>query len=507
MNEVLRMEGITKSFSGIPANDDINISLNKDEILSLLGENGAGKTTLMNVLCGLYAPDSGKIYINGEEVNISSPLKAIKYGIRMIHQHFMLIPEMTVIENIILGSEPRKGLKVDMDLARKDILDLNKFYNFAIDLDSYVKHLSVGQQQRVEILRAVYKKFTILILDEPTTVLTSQESKELFKMLKMFSKEGKSIIFISHKLKEVMAISDRITVLRKGKVVDTLPASKANEKLLGELMVGREVIFKIDKGENRKLSNEPFFKVDCLNVRSIRNQLSVKNVSFNISGEEILGIGGVDGNGQIGLVEAITGVSFSINSGHIYLDGEEITGKSPSLLYKKGLCHIPQDRRARGLVCDFTIWENLLLRKYEHKPFSNFGFINKKLVQSYAEELIEKYDIRATNCRLQVSKLSGGNQQKVILARELADNPRVIIAMNPTSGLDVGAREFVYNILLEARNAGAAILLVSTELQEVLTLCDYMAVMYEGEMSNIFKPEEVDISTIGKMMGGIKCNV
>ena len=506
MNEVLKMEGITKSFSGILANDDINISLNKGEILSLLGENGAGKTTLMNILYGLYVFDSGKIYINGEEVNISSPLKAIEVGIMMIHQHFMLIPEMTVTENLILGSEPRKGIKIDVDLARKNILDLCKRYNFAIDPNSYVKYLSVGQQQRVEILKALYKNFAILILDEPTSVLTPQESKELFKMLKTFSKEGKSIIFISHKLNEVMAISDRIAVLRKGKVVGTLPTSKASEKLLAELMVGREVISKIDKGENRKLFNEPFLKVDRLKVCKNRDQLAVKDVSFNISRGEILGIAGVDGNGQVELVQAITGIS-CVESGHIYIDGEEITGKSPSLLYEKGLCHIPQDRRVRGLVCDFTIWENLLLRKYEHKPFSNFGFINKKLAQSYAEEVIEKYDIRTTNCKLQISKLSGGNQQKVVLARELADNPSVIISMNPTSGLDVGAIEFVQNCLLKARNAGAAILFISTELQEILTLSDYMAVMYEGEISNIFKAEEVDINTIGKMMGGVKYNV
>jgi len=506
MKEVLKMEGITKSFSGTLANDDINISLNKGEILSLLGENGAGKTTLMNILYGLYTFDSGKIYINGEEVNISSPLKAIDFGIIMIHQHFMLIPEMTVTENVILGSEPRKGLKIDMNLARKNILDLCKHYNFTIDPNSYVKYLSVGEQQRVEILKAIYKNFNILILDEPTSVLTPQESKELFKMLKTFSKEGKSIIFISHKLKEVMAISDRIIVLRKGKVIDTLPAKKTSGKLLAKLMVGREVIFRFDKGENRKLFNEPFFKVINLKVRKNKDQLAVKDISFNISRGEILGIAGVDGNGQLELVQAITGMS-SLESGHIYLDGEEITGKSPSFLYEKGLCHIPQDRRARGLVFDFTIWENLLLRKYEHKPFSNFGFINKKLAKSYAEELVEKYDIRTTNSELKASKLSGGNQQKVVLARELEGNPSVIISMNPTRGLDVGAIEFVHNCILEARNAGAAILLISTELEEVLTLSDYMVVIYEGEITNIFKPEELDIITIGKMMAGVKCNV
>lgn len=503
MATILKMESITKSFPGVLANDHINLTVNAGEVLALLGENGAGKTTLMNILYGLYKPDAGKIFVRGEEVEISSPLKAIDLGIGMIHQHFMLIPVLTVAENIILGAEPAKGMRLDLEQAKKRIVELSEHYELQVDPDAYVWQLSVGQQQRVEILKALFREASILILDEPTAVLTPQEATELFKILRGFASENKAVVFISHKLKEVMSVSDRVTVIRQGRVVDTIPTKEADEKLLARLMVGREVLFNIEKQENVK--GQDILEVSNLTVRDLRGHQAVKNVSFALAEGEVLGIAGVDGNGQAELVEAIAGL-VPIESGDVYLDGEKVTGCSPFELSQKGLAHIPQDRRSQGLVGPMDIAENLILRNFYRTPFCKNGILNRKAIEDFAVEAIDFYDIRTPSWKVQVGKLSGGNQQKVVLARELTGNPKVIIAMHPTRGLDIGATEYVQQILVETRNRGAAVLLVSTELQEIMALSDRIAVMFEGRIMGILDGKKADIETIGRMMAGLEAD-
>lgn len=501
MKEILRMDSITKTFPGVLANSNVTISLQEGEILTLLGENGAGKTTLMNILYGLYRQDSGQIFLDGEEFEIKTPSEAIRHGIGMIHQHFMLVPVMTVAENIILGSEPRRGWEVDYAAAKARIGTLSDTYGLKIDPDARINQLSVGQQQRVEILKALYRDAKILIMDEPTAVLTPQESDELFKILRGFTRENKSVIFISHKLKEVMAVSDRITVLRRGKVVDTLPVDQVNENLLAKLMVGREVIFQLNKKPQEL--GETLLEATHLTIRDSRGQVAVKDVSFAVQAGEIFGIAGVDGNGQAELIEAINGI-IPVESGEVFLGGEKVTGNSPLDLYRRGLCHIPQDRRDQGLVLSLVISENLLLRDYEKKEYCRWGLIDRKKMHAMANRAIEDYDIRTPTCMLQAGNLSGGNQQKVVLARELSGNPSVIIAMHPTRGLDVGAAEYVQQKLIEARDRGAAVLLVSTELLEVLSLSDRVAVMYEGSLLCVVDPKEISTEKIGKVMAGCR---
>jgi general nucleoside transport system ATP-binding protein len=495
---VLELSGITKQFPGVLANDHVDLDLRKSEVHALLGENGAGKTTLMNILYGLYTPDEGEIRINAKRVNISSPHDAIVRGIGMVHQHFMLIPVMTVTENIVLAAEPKKGPLLDYAGARRRVLEISKRFGFAIDPDSKIQNITVGQQQRVEILKALYRNAEILILDEPTAVLTPQEATELFAILKGLVAEGMSIIFISHKLHEVLEIADRITVLRRGKKIDTIAREGATEAALARMMVGREVLLRVDK--KAATPGETLLEVEELTVVDDRGLEAVRDVSFNVRAGEIVGIAGVDGNGQTELVDALTGLRKTA-SGRVLVGGHDATHDSAHARLEEGLGHIPEDRQRRGLVLEFSLAENLALHDYDKAPFSRFGWLNPRRVISSARRLLEEYDVRGGGPQTRAASLSGGNQQKVVVAREVARNPRVLIAAQPTRGLDVGAIEFVHQRLVAERDAGRAILLASLELDEILSLSDRILVMFEGRIVGEYQPdvseEELGIAMTG----------
>ena len=496
---VLELRGITKSFPGIVANDHVDLDLRKGEVHALLGENGAGKSTLMNVLYGLYRPDEGEILINGKQAELGSPKAAIENGIGMVHQHFMLIPVMTVAENIVLATEPvRNGVLLDYAAAEKRVREISTRFGLAVDPRATVQDITVGQQQRVEILKALYRGADILILDEPTAVLTPQEAHELFEILKSLTEQGKSIIFISHKLEEVTEIADRITVLRRGKKIETLPAAGATEQSLATLMVGREVLLRVDKRPANPTA--PLLQVEDLIVEDDRGLTKVKGVSLEVRGGEIVGIAGVDGNGQTELIDAITGLRRSV-SGSVTVDGQDVTAANAQDSLDAGLGHIPEDRQRRGLVLDFSIAENLALHDYDHPPASRFGWLYPKRLIEKAAKLIREFDVRGGGPQTRAAGLSGGNQQKVILAREIDRNPKVLIAAQPTRGLDVGAIEFVHRRLVEERDEGRAVLLVSLELEEILSLSDRILVIFEGEIVGEFAPgvteEELGIAMIG----------
>ena len=499
MSIVLEAKGITKHFPGVLANDKVNFELQKGEIHALLGENGAGKTTLMNILYGLYHPEEGEIIVNGQPKTFQSPRDAIDSCIGMVHQHFMLVQVFSVAENIMLGSETVAGVVLDTQAVSNQVRELSQKYGLEVNPVSIVNELPVGVQQRVEIIKALYRKAEILILDEPSAVLTPQEVEDLFRIMKGLRDQGHSIIFITHKLKEVLAISDRITVMRGGKVVGTVNPEDTSESELAILMVGREVILTVEKEPAKP--GKDVLQVENLRVQDNRGIEAVRNVSFNVRTGEILGIAGVQGNGQTELVEALTGLR-PVISGHVALDGVDGTGKPPRSLIESGLAHIPEDRQRHGLVMGYPIADNLVLCTFYRKPFAILGMIQNTAVTENAQILIKQFDVRTPSAFVPVSKLSGGNQQKVIVARELSRDIKLLIANQPTRGLDVGSIEYIHHEIIEMRDAGIGVLLVSAELDEILALADRIAVMYRGEIIAVLPVEEATREKLGLLMAG-----
>ena len=497
---LLELRAITKRFPGVLANDDVNFDLRRSEVHALLGENGAGKSTLMNILYGLYTPDTGEILLDGKPIDLGSTKAAIEQGIGMVHQHFMLIPVMTVAENIVLATEPRRmGVLLDYDSARKRVRELSERYGLAVDPDARIDRISVGQQQRVEILKALYRGAEILILDEPTAVLTPQEAQELFEIIRSLKSQGKSIIFISHKLNEVLDIADRITTLRRGVVVDTIPAAGATEEGLARMMVGREVLLRVDKKAAQP--GEPLLEVENLTVFDDRGLEAVRDVSLMVRGGEIVGLAGVDANGQSELIDAIAGLRHAA-SGRIVVDGRDITHATAKEALDAGIGHIPEDRHRRGLVLPFSLTENIALHSYRSAPNSRRGILDLGAMADRARRLLKEFDVRGGRPSTPAGALSGGNQQKVVLAREIDGDPRVLIAAQPTRGLDVGAIEFVHRRLVEQRDAGRAVLLVSLELEEILSLSDRILVIYEGRIVGEFPPTSTEEELGFAMTGG-----
>lgn len=499
MGTVLRMEGITKIFPKVIANQDVTIDLEEGEVHALLGENGAGKSTLMNCLYGLYRQDEGKIYVRGEEVEINKSEDAIRLGIGMVHQHFMLVPELTVAENIILGLKSAREPFLNLSAAEKRIQELSDQYNFGIDPKAKVKTLSVGMQQRVEILKVLYRKADILILDEATAVLTPQEVQDLFAVVKQLTREGKSILIITHKLEEVMNLSNRVTVLRDGKVVGNVRTEETDPNQLANMMVGRDVLF--NYCEKDTTAGEVRMAARGLTVIDKKGVKRVKNLTFELHSGEILGIAGVDGNGQIELSEALTGM-IPFQEGTVEIGGKQFTHLKPRDVYESGVSHIPQDRQHTGLVMQLPIKMNLILTDHYKEPYSKNMVINEKVVTRHGEDMIREYRIKAPGGEVPARELSGGNQQKIILAREICREPDILVAVQPTRGLDIGATEFVRQKLIDQRDRGSAVLLVSTELDEILQVADRVAVMYEGEFMGVFCKGEATISEIGLMMAG-----
>lgn len=501
---IIEMKGIVKIYpDGTKALKGVDFSVKQGEIHGLLGENGAGKTTLMKILSGMLPPTEGKIFVKGKEVRFKSPADALANGIGMVHQHFTLVEVFDALHNIILGMEGH-GLfsKIDVEKARKKLQKLMDELNFQVPLDVPVETLPVGVQQRIEILKVLYRDVDVLILDEPTAVLTPIEVKELFDVLRTLKSQGKTIIFISHKLREIMEITDRVTVLRKGEVIGTVNTSEATPQLLARMMVGRDVVLRVQKPP--KEPGEPILKVENLWVKGDRGEDAVKGLSFEVRAGEIFGIAGVEGNGQTELIEAITGLR-KIEKGKVILNGKDITGRPPKELYNLGVAHIPEDRTHMGLILDMSVAENSILGLHWKKEFT--GHLNSLKwgnVKKHAQELIEKFEIVAPGTDAPVKSLSGGNQQKLIVAREVSKEPLLIVASQPTRGVDVASTEYIRNYLVKLRNEDKAVLLVSADLDEVLQLSDRMAIMYEGQFVDIVKPEEVTEEQIGLMMGGIK---
>ena len=495
---LLELKGITKRFPGVVANDGVDFDLRKGEVHALLGENGAGKSTLMNILYGLYHPDEGEFRLNGKPFRINSPREAIDAGIGMVHQHFMLIPVMTVAENIVLAAEPTRGPFLDEGQAEERVRELSERFGLAVRADAYIERISVGMQQRVEILKALYRGAEILILDEPTAVLTPQESTELFEIINSLKDEGKSIIFITHKLNEVLEIADRITVLRRGKTIDTVPREGATEEGLARLMVGRDVILRVDKSPAQP--GDPLLVVENLVVDDERGLECVRGLSFEVRAGEIVGVAGVDGNGQSELIDAITGLRRA-RSGKITVNKRDVTGDSPRECLDAGVGHIPEDRQLRGLVLDFNLAENIALHDYREEPDSKYGWLFPRRLTARAGALLKEFDVRGGGPETRAGALSGGNQQKVIVAREVSRDPSILVAAQPTRGLDVGAIEFVHRRLVEERDEGRGILLVSFELDEILSLSDRILVLYEGRIVAEFSPdvseEEIGLAMVG----------
>ncbi|KIY20760.1 MULTISPECIES: ABC transporter ATP-binding protein [Mesobacillus] len=501
MSYVVEMLNIRKEFPGIVANDNITLTLKKGEIHALLGENGAGKSTLMGVLFGMYQPEQGVVKVHGKEVHITNPNVANRLGIGMVHQHFKLVDNFTVTENIILGSEPLKGMVLDIDKAAKRIEELSKYYGLNVDPHAKIEEISVGMQQRVEILKMLYRNADVLILDEPTAVLTPVEIEELMKIMRNLINEGKSIIIITHKLKEIKAVADRCTVIRRGKGIGTVNVAEASEASLAEMMVGRHVSFKVDKKESTPL--EVVLKIDSLSVKNNRKVMGLKDFSLEVRAGEIVGIAGVEGNGQTELIEAITGLR-KAESGSIQIDGNEISSLPVRERLEKGMSHIPEDRHKRGLVLDYTLQENMVLQIYNKKPFSKNGILNKKAMKTYTQNILTNFDVRSGEGAVSIARtLSGGNQQKAIIGRELELDPKLLICVQPTRGLDVGSIEYIHKRIVEHRDKGNAVLLVSLELDEILQLSDRIAIVNNGELVGVVNAAETNENEVGLMMAGV----
>lgn len=503
MDYIVEMCNITKKFPGITANDDITLQVKKGEIHAILGENGAGKSTLMSILFGMYQPDSGIIKINGKEVKINDPNDANRLGIGMVHQHFKLVQNFTVLENIILGVEPAKNGFLKMDIARSRVLELSEKYGLKVEPDALIEDITVGMQQRVEILKMLYRQNEILIFDEPTAVLTPQEIDELMKIMRGLVKEGKSILFITHKLNEIKAVADRCTVLRKGKCIGTVNVAEVTKEELSEMMVGRKVDLLVKKKDVEP--GDMIFKVENLTVKNkMSGKNAVNNVSFNVRANEIVCIAGVDGNGQSELVYALTGL-ITPDAGKIYLRGKDITNATIRQRNTGGIGHIPEDRQRHGLILDYNLAYNLVLQSYFTERFQKNGFLKYDAIYNYADELIEKFDIRSgQGAKTMVRSMSGGNQQKTIVAREIDRDPELLIAVQPTRGLDVGAIEYIHKRLVAERDEGKGILLVSLELDEVMNLSDRILVMYEGEIVGELDPKKTTEQELGLYMAGSK---
>ncbi len=498
---LLELSGITKRFPGVVANDHVDFDLVQGEVHALLGENGAGKSTLMSILYGLYHPDEGEIRLNGAPLRIDSPHVAIDNGIGMVHQHFMLIPVMSVAENIVLGVEPHRGPFLDLDAAEERVRELSERFGLAVRPEARIDSISVGMQQRVEILKALYRGAEILILDEPTAVLTPQEAEELFAIVRSLQAEGKSIIFISHKLNEVLQIADRITTLRFGKQVGTVPRAGATQESLARMMVGREVVLRVEKPPAQP--GEVLLSAENLVVVDDRGLEACRGVSLEVRAGEIVGIAGVDGNGQSELIDALTGLRQPA-SGRIVVGGKDVTNASARDVLDNGMGHIPEDRQRRGLVLDFSLAENLALHDYRTPPESRFGWLFPRRLVERARRLLKEFDVRGGGPQTPAAALSGGNQQKVVVAREVSRDPRVLVAAQPTRGLDVGAIEFVHRRLVTERDEGRAIMLVSFELEEILSLSDRILVVYEGRIVGEYPPDVSEEDLGFAMTGGVK---
>lgn len=500
---VIEMKNITKEFPGIIANDDITLQLKRGEIHALLGENGAGKSTLMSVLFGLYQPEKGQILKNGEVVNINNPNDANRLGIGMVHQHFKLVEVFSVLDNIILGVETTKFGFIQKKEARKKVLELSQKYGLNVDPDAIAENITVGMQQRTEILKMLYRENEILIFDEPTAVLTPQEIDELMEIMKGLAAEGKSILFITHKLNEIKAVADRCTVLRKGKYIGTVDVRTTSKEELSEMMVGRAVKFAVDKDEAKP--KDVVLELDKLCVKSkLHKKDAVHDVSMKVRRGEIVCVAGIDGNGQSEFVHAITGLD-KVESGKVILNGEDVTNKSIRYKNTHGMSHIPEDRHKHGLVLDYSLEQNLVLQRYFEPQFENKGFIKFDEVRTYADNLIDKFDIRSGQGPITVARsMSGGNQQKAIVAREIDKRSDLLIAVQPTRGLDVGAIEYIHTQIVKRRDEGAAVLLVSLELDEVMNLSDRILVMYEGEIVGELDPKTTTVQELGLYMAGAK---
>jgi ABC-type uncharacterized transport system ATPase subunit len=502
MPPVLELRGVTKTFPGVLANDHIDLTLNEGEILALLGENGAGKTTLMNVLFGLYTPDEGEIHVRGKKVSIHSPHDAIALGIGMVHQHFMLVPVFTVTENVMLGNEATKaGVFLDRAVVAGRIREISERFGLKVDPDAYVEDLSVGVQQRVEIIKVLYREADILILDEPTAVLTPQEVDDLFEVIHSLVEQGKSLIFITHKLNEVMSIADRIMVLRNGKMVGSTMPDQASEASLASMMVGRDVILEVEKEPAQP--GEIVLQVEDLRVRDDRHLLAVNGVSLQVRTGEVLGVAGVQGNGQTELVEALTGLR-KVEEGRVTILGRDTTTASPREITETGCAHIPEDRQRDGLVLTLSVADNMVLNTYYQAPFSKGMSLQPAEINRAAEERVEQFDVRTPGISVPVSNLSGGNQQKVIVAREFSRPIKLLIAAQPTRGLDVGSVEYIHSRIIQKRDEGCAVLLLSTELEEIMSLSDRIAVMFKGEIIAVLDAEQATLERLGLLMAGIR---
>ncbi len=502
MESVVEMKNIIKKFGDFVANDNIDLTVFKGEVHALLGENGAGKSTLMNILYGLYTPTSGRIFVHGKEVEIKNPNIAIENRIGMVHQHFMLVKPFTVTENIILGMEKTNRFgRLKLSEAIKEVEELSRRYGLKVNPKAKIEDITVGMQQRVEILKALYRGADILILDEPTAVLTPQEIHELGKIVHNLTQEGKSIILISHKLKELKEMADRCTIIRRGKFIDTVDVSITSEEELAAKMVGRKVSFVVDKEEREP--GEIVLKVNDLVVKDNRGIVAVNGLSLEVKRGEILGIAGIDGNGQSQFLEAITGLR-KVESGSVQVNGKDLTNETPGAIINSKVSNIPQDRQTRGLVLEFSVAENMILENHYKPPFAKKGVLQHDKISQFAMELIKKFDVRPIDQSKKAGKLSGGNQQKVIIAREVTNNPDLLIAAQPTRGLDVGAIEFVHESLVKQRDANKAVLLVSLELDEVMNVSDRIAVIYEGKIVGVMDAKDADMESLGLMMAGGK---